>query len=116
MEFTLPVGDQVRLGDLPDRELVRPAITFNLHETRLGPAQRAGEIAPPLHLVRETNTGALPRKSRKISFPPKGPIKPWRAHFQLIGVTYQIRDVERRRDIPAHPRTVVVRNHGLSLL
>src|ERR1044071_5854382 len=108
MKFTLPVGDQVRLGDLLDGKLVRPALTFDLDEPALGPADRAGEIASSLHPLGEPDARALPRVPSKISFSPEGPIKPWRAHFELIGVRNQIRDVERRRQVPADPLAVRV--------
>src|SRR6185295_5631300 len=99
MKFTLPIGNQVRLGDLLDRKLVRPALTFDLDEPALGSADRAGEIAPPLHSLGEPDARALPRESCKISFSPEGPIKPWRAHFELIGMRNQISDIERGRDV-----------------
>src|SRR5581483_11004828 len=80
MEFALPIRDQVRLGDLSDREPVRPAVTLNLREPILGPAERSGEIAPPLRPfhaspVHEPNAHVLPGEPRKVSFSPKGPIK-----------------------------------------
>jgi len=112
MKFAFPVGDKVRLGDLLDGKLVRPAITFDLDDAIMGTADRPGEIAPPLDPVRELDARVPPRKPCKISFSPKGPIKPWRAHFQLVRMSYEIGDVERRRDVPAHAFTVSVGNGG----
>jgi hypothetical protein len=37
----------------------------------------------------------------EIPFSPKGPIKPGRAHFQLVRVRDDVGDIERRRDVPA---------------
>src|SRR5438067_177400 len=116
MEFALPVGDQVRLGDLVDGELVRSAITLDLQKAIRGPPERPREIAATLHALREPKARALPRKPCKISLPPKGPIKPWRAHFQLIGMRNQIRDIERGREIPADALAIGVRKQRLPRL
>src|SRR5581483_11399030 len=115
MKFAFPVGDQVRLGDLVDGKLVRPALTFDLDDAIAGTADRSREIAPPLDPVRELDARALPRKPCKVSFSPEGPIKPWRAHFELIRMSDQVGDVERRRDVPAHTFAVSMRNGRLPL-
>src|SRR5258708_2544476 len=110
MKFTLPIGHQVRFGDLLDRKLVRPALTFDLDEAALGPADRPREIAPPLDPLRQLDPRGLPRKSCKVSLSTEGPIKPWRAHFELVCMRHDIGAVERRRYISAHALTVRVRN------
>src|SRR2546423_7912617 len=110
MKFTLPIGDQVRLTDLLDGKRVRPALTFDLDEPALGPADRAGEVASSLHALGEPDARALPRVPCKISFSPEGSIKPRRAHFELIGMRNHIRHVERRRQVSTDPLAVRVRN------
>src|SRR3954467_13033770 len=110
MKFAFPVGDQVRLGDLLDGKLVRPALTFDLDDAIAGTADRPREIAPPLDPVRELDARVLPRKSCKVSFPPKGPIKPRRAHFELVRMRDDVSDVERRRDVAAHTFAISMRN------
>jgi hypothetical protein len=115
MKFAFPVGHQVRLCDLLDGKLVRPALTFDLDDAIAGTADRPREIAPSLYPVRELDARALPRKPCKISFSPEGPIKPWRAHFQLVCMRYDIGDIERRRDVAAHTFAISMRDGSLSL-
>src|SRR5882724_228730 len=110
MKFAFPVGYQVRLGDLLDGKLVRPALTLDLDEPSLGSADRAGEIASSLHALRELDARAPPRVPCKISLSPKGPIKPRRTHFELVCVRNHVRDVERRRQVPTHSLAVRVRD------
>ena len=60
------------------------------------------EIAPSLHPVVEPNTGALTHEPRKIPLSPQGPIKPGRAHFQLIRVRNDIGHIQSCRYVPTH--------------
>src|SRR5215831_13760776 len=110
MEFPLPIRHQVGLLDVVDREAVRPAVTSDLHAAILGRPEGPEEIAAPLHPIHEPNTRALAHESRKAPLSPQGPIKPGRAHFQLIRVRDQIGHVEGGRYVPTHSFAIVQSN------
>ena len=65
------------------------------------------EIAASLHPVVEPNTGALTHEPRKIPLSPQGPIKPGRAHFQLIRVRNDIGHIQSCRYVPTYSFAVV---------
>src|SRR5215510_6218161 len=107
MEFAVPIRHQVGLLDVVDRDLVRPAVTSDLHAAILGRPEGPEEIATPLHSIDEPNTRALTHEPRKVPLSPQGPIKPGRAHFQLIGVRNDISHVQGGRYVPTHSFAVV---------
>ena len=106
-ELPIPIGDEVRAHDVVDGELVRPAITSNLHAAVLGPADGPGKVAPPLDPRLEPHACALPHKPRKVPLSPQGPIKPGRAHFQQVRVRNVVGHVERRRNVATDALAVV---------
>ena len=100
MEFALPIGHQIGPDDIVDGKLVRPTVTSDLHAAVPGRPEGPVEIAPSLHPVVEPNTGALTHEPRKIPLSPQGPIKPGRAHFQLIRVRNDIGYIQSCRYVP----------------
>src|SRR4029079_2382980 len=106
----LPIRHQVRLLDVVNREGVRPAVTSDLHAAVLRRPEGPVEIASPLNPIDEPNTSALPHEPRKISLSPQGPIKPGRAHFQLIRVRDVIGHIQCGRYVPTHSFAVVQSN------
>src|ERR1700722_1738826 len=101
-ELAIPIRDQVGARDVVDGELVRPAVTSDLHPAVLGRAEGPGKIASPLYPVVEPYASALPHESRKVPLSPQGPIKPGRAHFELIGVRNMVCDIQGRRHVATH--------------
>src|SRR4029079_3944555 len=107
MEFAVPIRHQVGLLDVVDQDLVRPAVTSDLHTAILGRAEGPEEIATPLHSIDEPNTRALTHEPRKVPLSPQGPIKPGRAHFQLIRVRYAIGNIKSGRNVPTDAFAIV---------
>src|SRR4029079_4745299 len=107
MEFAIPIRHQVRLLDVVDRDRVRPAVTSDLHAAVLGRTEGPVEIAASLYPVDEPYTRALAHEPRKVPLSPQGPIKPRRAHFQLIRVRNGIGHIQCGRNVPTHSLTVV---------
>jgi hypothetical protein len=107
-ELPIPIWDQVRAGDVVERELIRPAVTSDLHPAVLGRAEGPGKVASPLHPIVEPNTSALSHESRKVPLSPQGPIKPGRAHFELVGVRNIVGHVQGRRHVATHTFTIFV--------
>ena len=100
-------GTRLARCDVVDGDLVRPAVTSDLHAAVLGRPEGPVEIAAPLHPVVEPNTRALTHEPRKIPLSPQGPIKPGRAHFQLIRVRDDVGHIQSRRHVPTHSFAVV---------
>ena len=107
MEFTLPIRHQVSLLDVVDGDGVRPTVTSDLHVAVLGRLEGPVEIAASLYPVIEPNTRALTHKPRKVPLSPQGPIKPGRAHLQLIRVRYAIGHIKSSRHVPTDAFAIV---------
>jgi len=107
MEFALPIRHQVGLLDVVDWKDIRSAVTSDLHAAVGGRPEGPQEIAAPLHPIDEPNTCALAHEPRKVPLSPQGPIKPRRAHFQLVRVRNAIGHIEGSRHVPTHAFTIV---------
>jgi hypothetical protein len=109
----LPIGDEVRARDVVDGKQVGSAVTSDFDAAVLDRAESSREVPAPIHATLEPNTRALPLEPFEIPFSPQGPIKPRRAHFQLVRVWDEVGHVERRRYIPADPLAVLEANRAL---
>src|SRR5665213_4142012 len=68
-ELPIPIRDQVRAGDVVERELIRSAVTSDLHPAVLGRAEGPGKVASPLHPICLLYTSPSPRDRQKSRMP-----------------------------------------------
>src|SRR5215510_10823947 len=107
MKLALPIRHQVGPCDVVDGELIRPAVTSDLHAAVPGRPEGPEEIAAPLHPVVEPNTRALTHEPRKVPLSPQGPIKPGRAHFELVRVRNAVGHVQGCGHVPTDPFAII---------